>query len=404
MAAPINYENPSPGWSAAGVEPPPEFKASGYVAGYKPPAGFFNWFWTLVSKCISELQTALKTYSAENEADKAAHAGNRANPHGVTKAQVGLGNAEDTADSDKNVLSATKLATARTIRTNLGSTAAAGFDGTASITPGVTGTLPIANGGHAATTAAGALANLGALPTAGGTMSGTLIMNRATVCFGSASNGPGMRSDDNQSWYAYPTTATINAGVWNGQTGGYYTFCPYADNTPYLGTPSLRWKTVYAITGTINTSDRNLKNHIAPLPGNLISRFVSGLSACSYKLNNGDSGRTHYGFIAQDVEALLDELGLTTFDFAGFIKSPRTRRIAAQREEAYTELEPDETGAAREVTKTRTVEAVMDEVVPGEFEYGLRYEEFIPILWRHNQILQQRLDELEKRLEATRGV
>ncbi len=44
-------------------------------------------------------------------------------------------------------VAATKLATARTIRTNLGSTAAASFDGTANVTPGVTGILPIANGG-----------------------------------------------------------------------------------------------------------------------------------------------------------------------------------------------------------------------------------------------------------------
>lgn len=43
--------------------------------------------------------------------------------------------------------SATKLATARTIRTNLGSTSTASFDGSANVTPGVTGTLPIANGG-----------------------------------------------------------------------------------------------------------------------------------------------------------------------------------------------------------------------------------------------------------------
>ena len=48
--------------------------------------------------------------------------------------------------------SATKLATARTIQTNLGSTSSASFDGTADITPGVTGTLPISNGGTGATT------------------------------------------------------------------------------------------------------------------------------------------------------------------------------------------------------------------------------------------------------------
>lgn len=46
-----------------------------------------------------------------------------------------------------NALTATKLATGRTIRTNLGSTSTANFDGSANVTPGVTGTLPVANGG-----------------------------------------------------------------------------------------------------------------------------------------------------------------------------------------------------------------------------------------------------------------
>lgn len=44
--------------------------------------------------------------------------------------------------------SATKLDVARGIRTSLSSTTAVNFDGTADITPGVTGVLPIANGGR----------------------------------------------------------------------------------------------------------------------------------------------------------------------------------------------------------------------------------------------------------------
>lgn len=58
--------------------------------------------------------------------------------------------------------SAATLTTARTIQTNLASTTAASFNGSANITPGVTGTLPIANGGTGATTAAAARTALGA--------------------------------------------------------------------------------------------------------------------------------------------------------------------------------------------------------------------------------------------------
>ena len=58
------------------------------------------------------------------------------------------------------VSSAVKLDTSRTIQTDLASTSSASFDGTANITPGVTGTLPVANGGTGATTPAGAQFNL----------------------------------------------------------------------------------------------------------------------------------------------------------------------------------------------------------------------------------------------------
>lgn len=60
--------------------------------------------------------------------------------------------------------SAATLATARTIRTNLATTTAASFDGSANVTPGVTGVLPIVNGGTGASSAADALTALGAEP------------------------------------------------------------------------------------------------------------------------------------------------------------------------------------------------------------------------------------------------
>ena len=81
-------------------------------------------------------------------------------PTGVAK---WLGNA-NTATTATSAKSATKLATARTITANLASSAAGKFDGSANITVGVTGTLPIAKGGTGSTTAAAARTALGCAP------------------------------------------------------------------------------------------------------------------------------------------------------------------------------------------------------------------------------------------------
>ena len=64
------------------------------------------------------------------------------------------------ATTEDNVASATKLETARAIRTNLASTAAASFDGSENITPGVTGVLLAANGGTGLTVSPSILINL----------------------------------------------------------------------------------------------------------------------------------------------------------------------------------------------------------------------------------------------------
>jgi hypothetical protein len=75
----------------------------------------------------------------------------------ITAATTGLTISGTTSGTFKgslngNASSATKLATARTIQTNLASTTAASFDGSANITPGVTGVLGPANGGTGKTT------------------------------------------------------------------------------------------------------------------------------------------------------------------------------------------------------------------------------------------------------------
>lgn len=60
-----------------------------------------------------------------------------------------------------NAATATKLAASKTVQTNLASTASASFDGSANITPGVTGTLAVGNGGTGLTASPSMLTNLG---------------------------------------------------------------------------------------------------------------------------------------------------------------------------------------------------------------------------------------------------
>lgn len=63
----------------------------------------------------SNVMLAKKTEVVDVDGKVDTHIDRTDNPHSVTKTQVGLGNVDNTADADKNVLSATKWTTARTI-------------------------------------------------------------------------------------------------------------------------------------------------------------------------------------------------------------------------------------------------------------------------------------------------
>ena len=65
--------------------------------------------------------------SRASASDLTSHTGNTSNPHSVTKSQIGLGNVDNTADANKNVLSATKLTSAAYID-------GVSFDGSSNIT------------------------------------------------------------------------------------------------------------------------------------------------------------------------------------------------------------------------------------------------------------------------------
>jgi hypothetical protein len=71
--------------------------------------------------------------------------------------------------------------------------------------------------------------------------------------------------------------------------------------------------------------------------------------------------RTHYGLIAQDVKTTLDEIGLTTNDFAGYVAGD----------------------------------------IENDIELGLRYEEFISPIVKAIQELSEKVNRLEAHISGS---
>lgn len=148
-------------------------------------------------------------------------------------------------------------------------------------------------------------------------------------------------------------------------------FC-LADGGASLGASSYHWDTVFADTGEINTSDRRKKNSIG-YDMTAYEALFRRLKPTQYKMNNGKSGRFHIGFIAQDIEEAMEEIGMESGDFAGFIKSP----VYAE------EKENGEPNTESEVT---------------DYNYSLRYGEFVALNTHMIQTLMEKIEKLETKI------
>lgn len=99
---------------------------------------------------------------------------------------------------------------------------------------------------------------------------------------------------------------------------------PQADGTQNLGGASNKWGTVYAATGTINTSDARLKAAISPLSAAELAaskalaaeigtfRFLDAVAA------KGDAARHHVGLTVQRAIEIMEAHDLDPFAY-GFI-------------------------------------------------------------------------------------
>ena len=106
---------------------------------------------------------------------------------------------------------------------------------------------------------------------------------------------------------------------------------PETDNAGYLGESTHRWQAVYAVNGSIQTSDRNQKTSITK--SDLGLDFILKLEPVSYKWKVGgwdikengedkeptktpiEGKRNHYGLIAQQVKEVIGDK-----DFGGWVK------------------------------------------------------------------------------------
>ncbi len=225
---------------------------------------------------------------------------------------------------------------------------------------------------------------VGALPVTGGTVTGDTVIQKVVTTNVTMGRGviyfAGDTSNDNSNNYLLfsPDWGTQNAVIVKRQT-----FRPVASSYMYLGDSSHMWNQLYATNGSISTSDRNEKENISYIgkdskykdtymsDGQLV-KFMCGILPCIFKRINGESGRPHHGIIAQGFEQLMKKIGL--HDHAAFIKSPKTEEIETTKEDGSKEIKTQE--------------------IPGEYIYGIRYEELISDVIRFSQIMYDKLDNL----------
>ena len=170
-----------------------------------------------------------------------------------------------------------------------------------------------------------------------------------------------------------------------------------------LGGGSYRWATIYAATGTINTSDENQKQQIA----NLTDAEITAAIAISklfktYKWNDavevkGESARIHTGVIAQQVEQAMTDAGLDASKYGFFCRDTVY--------ETFTEVPAveadEENGIEGQAAYTRVEHYhTLEDAPEGAVERttkGVRYEELLSFI---GAATEQRLTSIEARLDA----
>ncbi len=99
---------------------------------------------------------------------------------------------------------------------------------------------------------------------------------------------------------------------------GYNDGLIYRDHTFIVNGSSYVTGPSYTNDGTAVTSDRNKKNSISTPSTNYIKLF-DALDFRQFKYNDGTSDRFHLGVIAQELEEAMEKVGISSQDFGGLV-------------------------------------------------------------------------------------
>lgn len=145
-------------------------------------------------------------------------------------------------------------------------------------------------------------------------------------------------------------------------------FRPKVNSVGWLGTAGYRWNTGY-FTNTITQSDLKDKENIREISG--AKGFIMALQPIAYTLKDGDSGRVHMGFGAQQVAQAAAEHGM------GDLALYQASRIEKDGRETYYSPEtPDK-----------------------DLRWGLNYHEFLAPLIALVQEQETRIQQLEELIQ-----
>lgn len=219
------------------------------------------------------------------------------------------------------------------------------------------------------------VATLGALAKSGDTMTGNLAISKATPVFS--------LTDTNAS--ANFSIFNLGAALYVERPGGGNSFIitgssvefgahalPAADNSYNLGSASRRYGTVYAATGTINTSDAREKTPLRGLSAAeraAIRRVIASVGVFqwlgSISEKGADAARLHAGVTAQAVKQAFEAEGLDPHRYGLFCADPLSRD---------EEVEHEVDGASKRVREPRPA---VDGKGEPELRLGVRVDQLL---------------------------